>query len=342
MGFKRKIISAFINILPYSFLRKNYVRLKKSKFADFLDQIYYEKFFKKSKVYLDFEGSIDKLKNSNKYCVIREGNWSYKVINFCFVREMLSNIIWSIENGYIPVIDVYPDKSGVYKSNSNLWEKMFLQPFGKSFDDIKDKDYIICPVKSYVYSSVFDVFELNKLDFWSRIVERFLLFNNNCKKYIDDETDSIVTGKKVLACLGRGTDYTDTKPKGHPVQPSIEELLNKSEEFINKYTYEYIYLATEEKRIADAFKGRFYGKILENNRNYYDADYEQSSFNRISQVNFGREDDDFLKSLEYFSSINILAHCDSLVAGLCGGSEFAVYFNGNKYRECYLFDKGRY
>lgn len=342
MSFKRKIISAFINILPYSILRKNYVKLKKSIFADFLDQIYYEKFFKKSKVYLDFEGSIDKLKNSNKYCVIREGNWSYKVINFCFVREMLSNIIWSIENGYIPVIDVYPDKSGVYKSNSNLWEKMFLQPFGKSFDDIKDLDYIICSVKSYIYPGIFDVFDFDKSDYWSRVVKKFLVYNNDCKKYMDDEIDSIIKGKRVLACLGRGTDYTNTKPKYHPVQPTLDELLFKTEDIYYKYSYEYIYLATEEKRIADAFKKRFPGKILENKRNYFEDKYEQHSFKLVSQVSFGREDDDFLKSLEYFSSINILAHCDSLVAGLCGGSEFAVYFNGNKYREFYLFDKGRY
>ncbi len=256
---------------------------------------------------------------------------------------MLSNIIWCIENGYKPIINIYP-KGGCYSDNGNLWDKMLKQPFDADQEKIMQQgNYIICPINSFVvHARMTDTEDKQKVLFWNKMFKTFAAFNESTQKYFDNEYE-IIENKKVVACVGRGTDYTNTKPKGHPIQPDINEFLEKVEEIYTLGNYEYIYLATEEKKIADAFKMKFPNKILENKRNYFDEKYfSDEKIEWISGVHFNRDNDDFLKSIEYMSSINLVSKCDSLVAGLCGGSEIAIYWNGLKYRECYCFNKGVY
>ncbi len=344
MGIVSKISKPIFKLMPYKNLSKLYAKAKKSIFTDAIDENYREKFFKKSKLFLDFDKYIEKAKGFTRFCLIQQGTWDYRVINFCFIREMISNIIWCLENGYKPVIDI-DAKIGNYSERTNLWEKMFKQPFETNLKDIKSKgNYIVCPIKTYVVCPHADDARDSQISsFWNKMYREFFVFNDYCQEYVDNEFNTILKDKKTLGCLGRGTDYLDLKPKGHPIQPSIEELIQKSKQIMEEQNLEYIYLATEEKKIADNFKKSFPGKILENKRYYYDEDYDKNDkISRVSQVSFNRENDDFLKALEYISSITLLSKCNSMVAGLCGGSEAAVYLNGGKYDICYIFDKGIY
>ena len=61
----------------------------------------------------------------------------------------------------------------------------------------------------------------------------------------------------------------------------------------------------------------------------------------IGDVKFDRENDNYWKGLEYLSSLVILSNCTDLVAGNCGGTEFAVLYTAG-YRNKYIFNKGLY
>lgn len=75
---------------------------------------------------------------------------------------------------------------------------------------------------------------------------------------------------------------------------------------------------------------------------YYDKQYSSLKEGAlIGQVIFERENDNYFKGLEYISSITILSKCNSLVAGGCGGTDFAVHYS-NGYEICYVFDLGVY
>ena len=106
--------------------------------------------------------------------------------------------------------------------------------------------------------------------------------------------------------------------------------------------YEYIYLATEDGRIDKAFRDVFGDKLLINNRNYYDEIYNNQKIELIKDVHFDRDNDDYLKGVEYLSSIVILSKCDSLLAGNCGGSQAAVFLNRLKYKKCNIYNLGLY
>ena len=154
--------------------------------------------------------------------------------------------------------------------------------------------------------------------------------------------DQLIKGKKVVACVLRSTDYTKLRPSGHPIQPSLEEVFTKLHEVMGNYRIDYVYLATEDYYIADAFKKEFSNRVIENKRHYYNEQYDSENLVMVSQVHFDRDNDDYLKMLEYISSINLVSKCDYLVTGLNGGSEMAIYRNGNQYKYVYVFDKGVY
>lgn len=257
----------------------------------------------------------------------------------------MSLIIWCLENGYKPLIDIQPN-SEYYKEKGNLWEKMFIQPFGANLEQVKKSgNYIVCPINNFtIKMSMYDVHKPEMVKLWHRLITKFMVFNTCCESYLQNEYDSILAGKRVVACVLRGTDYTRTKPKGHPKQPTPEEVFEKLDVVMKENNLDYIYLATEEKAIADKFKQYYSDKILENKRMYFDEKYflDSDKSKLISGVHFDRRDDDFLKSLEYFSSINLVSKSDVLVSGLSGGSEMAMYLNGGKYEYFYFFDKGKY
>lgn len=346
MNIFKKLVKWFLKIAPYNFLIKNYHKLIQTKLADIVNSVLYERFFKESKIITDFDNYIQKIKRNKKYYVIKEGLYKYRICNFCFLKDMMSIMIWCLENEYFPIIEIYPD-SEYYAEKSNLWEMYFNQPF-VSLDKVKRLQYKEIKLTTRITSfavrvNMADVNDDMKVKLWHKLFSKLIVPNERTMEYFDNEYNSILKGKKVVGCVVRGTDYTKLKPKSHPKQPEISELVEKLKQFIGKDGYEYIYLATEEKRIADAIKREFPGKVLENKRCYFDEKYfSDKNSDMVSKVHFDRDNDDYLKMLEYMSSINLVSKCDALVAGLCGGSEISVYWNGLKYSEKYLFDKGLY
>ena len=129
------------------------------------------------------------------------------------------------------------------------------------------------------------------------------------------------------------TKFTDVQ------NPTMVEFWHN---ILDEFNVEYIYIATEDKLIADRFHEEFPNKVIENKRHYFNEKFDENNLERLSQVHFNRENDDYLKMLEYMSSINIVSKCDYLVTGLSGGSEMAIYRNGNRYKYSYIFDKGVY
>lgn len=202
---------------------------------------------------------------------------------------------------------------------------------------------VICPIKkSPIRAKFSDVKDSKKIEFWHSMLNEFVVYDDKVQEYFDKEYNNLILGKSVVACVLRSTDYTKTKPKGHPIQPSIEEVFEKIHNVMDEFNVEYIYIATEDKLIADRFYEEFQNKVIENKRHYFNEKFDENNLERVSQVHFNRENDDYLKMLEYMSSINIVSKCDYLVTGLSGGSEMAIFRNGNRYKYSYIFDKGVY
>ncbi|WP_216697686.1 O-fucosyltransferase family protein [Anaerostipes faecalis] len=302
------------------------------KYTEVSEFVRLDKYMRKT----DFE----KLSVSNlKKCKIERGEWDYPLFQMSFMNNMLVNIIYCLSNGYLPYVD-FKNNEGV-----NLWEQFLKQPYGCELLDGEEtitcdteKANIIIPMRP----------SPDSIELFHKLYEKFIVFNEKTSQYIENEYRTILDDgkKRTIGVLCRGTDYTANKPKGHQVQPEIKDVISLVEIKMQEFKCDYIYLATEEKKIVDEFESKFPGKILVNKREYYDQFYNLKNENgdnvRISWVHHDRENDNYLKSLEYLSSIVLLSRCQCLIGGCCGGTQFASYMNGNKYEYCHLFDLGIY
>lgn len=287
------------------------------------------------------------LSNAKGIRVITKGDYPYDIFNFYFVNDMLSQILQTLYEGYIPYIDLSDRKEG--DSNWNMW---FEQPFRT---DLATTQLPITKAEERVpvlwgpnYLAPFEEYESQLA---CRLYNDWLVFNDDVVDYIMEEKFKVLgpwKDKGVIGCLCRGTDFTSTKPKGHPVQPTIEEVLPEVKGLLKTGEYSRIYLATEERRIYERFEEEFPGMVLTNAREYLDDRYyealEGSNGQNIllKDVQFEEPDERFMQGLSYLSSIVLLSSCDVLVAGNCGGSDAALFFNGMKYRYTQLFNLGLY
>lgn len=282
----------------------------------------------------DFENL---LLEDRKVCVIEKGEWDYPLFQVSFMSNMLANMVDCLSRGYLPVVCFKNTKD-----NINLWEQFLKQL--TIYDNSFQYELVYEKARASLFFPVIPSKE--DIDKISKLVKKLVVPNETTKNYIENEYKNIIAGKRVLGVLCRGTDYTSNKPKGHPVQPPINELIIHIKKKILELNCEYIYLATEEEHIFNQFDEAFPNMILTNKRHYYDDFYKikekSGELTRISWVSSGRENDNYYKSLEYISSIYLLSKCDALIAGNCGGSRAALYLNGNRYSYTYLFDLGLY
>ena len=324
MKLEKKIIISLLVVLPeksFDCLRKKLN--KKLKYR--LDYIWF----------LRFKKNFSKIneKEFTEKMIISKGEYEYKKVNVCFINNMVALGCYALANKTIPVFDVAFD-------NANLWNLYFKQPF-----NTRKKQYkrTICNQKAFYYFTPhWDcVYKTDELLFWNRVFNKMVCFNDTMEQYcIADLKKTLPEGKKILGVLYRGTDYTISKPKGHPIQPELDELFLKVDEFVNKYDVDCIYLATEEKRVFDAFSNRYRVQVIQNTREYLDDIFYNNNCSYLSEVDKKINVRDAMK--EYLSSMNILSKCDYLVAGNCGGTLLASIWNGGNYKKAFIFDKGVY
>lgn len=279
---------------------------------------------------------VSHIRDFDRVMVIRRGLYEYDYFNICFLNNVLALSLKAVSNGMVPRIEIRGAEG------DNLWEQFFEQPFlemdvsGRQTVYYEEKKVDIFPGFESVYSD-------REIKMWGMAYRMFVRLNEKADAYIQKEIRELLPpGRRVLGVLCRGTDYTEKKPTGHPVQPELEDILAKAEEKMKALHCEYIYLATEVGEIDRRFRERFPDKILINKRVYYDEKFREEGLTWIKDVHFQRENDDYLKGLEYLSSLYILSRCNGIVAGNCGGSQAAVFLNGGRYEDRYLFDLGMY
>lgn len=275
------------------------------------------------------------LKNS-EFVVVDTGKYNYNYFNIAFLHNMLSSAIAVLEEGKFPIIQLKNRKKDWIN-----WDSFFEQTFPLK-SDVKNLSSFLHDVGAIEpwFTTPFNRYELQ---LWTKVYHDFVIFNKETKKYVDNEYKAIIEPhKRVLGVLCRGTDYVKLEPKGHPIQPTVEQVIAEVKVEILKLNINKIYLATEEKRITARFEEEFPGQILVNKRKYYDDLFYGNNFDLIGSVSFEREDDDKLKGLEYLSSIFLLSKCTALIAGNTGGSCAALYMNNHQYEYWKLYQLGYY
>jgi hypothetical protein len=284
-----------------------------------------------------FISKLDKpLGGGQKVMLIDHGLYEYGYFNACFLENMMSLMVYALSHGYLPHIHLKDRGKGWTN-----WSSFFEQPFLTSSDVEYD---CVCAINQGYFHPQFNTpYKKADLRLWCKVYDRLVRLNHVTLEYVNDEYHRLfLPHTRMLGVICRGTDYIKLKPQGHPVQPSVPQVIKRSEELMRVYNLDKIYLATEERAIHQQYEDAFPGRIIVNKRQYYDEIFNSSDMSYIYQVQFNRDNDIYLKGLEYLSSLLLLSKCDVLLGGNCGGACAALYMNNMKYEHVELFDLGLY
>lgn len=283
---------------------------------------------------------INHLPTHGKVMLIDKGLYEYGYFNACFLENMMSLMVYALSKGYTPYVDLKDRGKGWTN-----WSTFFEQPFPLPADKKPD---CVCDLQQGYYHPQFNT-PYRKLDLrlWCKVYHRLVRLNEATSDYVEKEYRSLFFDdqdqkKNILGVICRGTDYVKLKPSDHPVQPSVEQVIERAKVLLEKYHLDSIYLATEELAIYEKFEKAFPGLIIVNQRQYYDGIFNACNMSYIYEVQFDRDNDIYLKGLEYLSSLQLLSRCDVLLGGNCGGACAALYMNNMRYKHTELFDLGVY
>lgn len=277
-------------------------------------------------------------KKCSKIMLINKGLYEYAYFDVAFLHNMLSLIVTATYDGYIPFVELADRKDGWTN-----WDTFFEQQFGLDLYNVGHNTVISQREIGNIRVTYEVPFNEEKLKVWRKIYKDYVVFNEESKRYLDTEYNSLFKGKgKILGVKTRGSDFTILKPFGHPIQPAIQDVITLCKEKINEFGYEYIYLASEEKLVEDLFEANFPGKVIVNKRVYYDEIMKLNNFQNAWQIHTNNELEIKARGLEYLSSIYLLSKCNALIGGNCGGSMAALFMNDGGYTYWKLFDLGLY
>lgn len=265
---------------------------------------------------------------------------------FSLFLTNLQRIDDAVKMGYIPVVDmqnyfnIYLAEDKIGKENS--WEYFFEQPMGYGLQDIARSRNVI--IGSGAVPQMFPYLKMDfltgksgELAYWRKLTKKYIRLSAEAQKVVQAEYDRLFgEGDVVLGVLCRGTDYTASKPKNHPAQPSPQEAVEQAVRMYHEYGCNKVFLATEDGTYYKLFQETF-GEHLITNRTEY-AEYQGGS---IGKETYERENDSYWTGMQYLITIELLSRCRYLCAGCTSGTVGALLLTEG-YEDIYLFDLGIY
>lgn len=277
------------------------------------------------------------------FFIVRRANC--KVGLFSHVMTNMGLVDYALKKGYIPVIDMqngmnnYLERDKIGKENA--WEYYFQQPCGYSLEDIKNARNVILSNGLITKESQYPDFRIAEdkelFDYWHPLFQNYLKPAKGILAELEKAKETFLRGEKTLGILARGTDYVTSKPKGHPIQPTAEQIIAKAEEVMEACSCRKIYLATEDAAIYRKLKAAFGDRLTAPEAERYET-AENENINDLVTRN---DKDKVQKGKEYLLSILLLAECSCLVAGNAGGTHGALLM-GKGYEYQYIFQLGSY
>lgn len=277
----------------------------------------------------------------------RVGMNSHFIVNLGQVR-------YAVKRGWIPVIDMqnYPN---VYLEPEelgriNAWDYYFNQPCKPQYsleEVYKSKNVVLSsweipklrPDDTMEFFTRMDIIEM-----WHRYFVKYIGFSEALLKEVDKMYEKYfknIDGGRILGVCLRGTDYFVNKPSGHPVQPSISEALDVTRKVIKEQNCEWIYLATEDIHILEAFLEEFGEKVI-----YYKEAkrYDMTSSGEpITTYAFdsNRKNDKYIRGMEYMVSMVLLTKCNCFIGGRTSGNVAVMVWQPH-YDYTYFWNLGRF
>jgi hypothetical protein len=233
--------------------------------------------------------------------------------------------------GMIPVID-FKNFRTLYNVNTpinnvnNAWEYYFkpVSPF--SLDEVYDSKNVFFCSGSYPSSMSYSITTIEGL--YDEIYKKYVILQSNVEEYL--KKYSGLFKQRVLGVHFRGKEQN--LAPGHSFAPTEKQMIKYSDEIIEKYNIDKIFLVTEEQRYLDLFIKNYGEKVF-----YTDSfrSYKINSYN----VN-PRENHRYLLGLEVLVDAQLLSMCSGILCGDSNVSEYSRFINNKEYDFIYIIQNG--
>lgn len=165
------------------------------------------------------------------------------------------------------------------------------------------------------------------------------------KAEMDEYYDGIFGDEKVLGVMIRGTDYVTSGMTGDRKMATAQEIAPLIHEWIEKYGFEKVFLATEDEEALEYIHkefGSFMVALAQERVKQSDlrqdeilSDYEKEHSDGMYEEKL--ED----TTINYFYALYMLSRCNSFIcSGRCNGSDIVRSFNNGRFEHFYKFAVG--
>ena len=162
---------------------------------------------------------------------------------------------------------------------------------------------------------------------------------------MDEYYDALFGDEKVLGVMIRGTDYITSGMTGDRMMASAPQMSPLIHEWVEKYGYERIFLATEDEDALEYMRAEFGSlvvalsqerlKLSDLRRDEILSVYEKEHADGMYEEKL--ED----TTINYFYALYMLSRCDSFIcSGRCNGSDIVKSLNNGRFTRSYKFAVG--
>ena len=231
----------------------------------------------------------------------------------------------------------------------NTFEMWFEQPSGLCSDEVySSKNVILSPVLDWSYGGL-DVDKIIKntgnmvlLKSYAQIFQKYIRPNKKFNSLLEEERKKLFCSRgKVCGVIFRGTDYLLAKAYMHDIQPNIDMLIHKVKQLQKEWNFQKIYLSTEDAAGQKRFIEEFGEMIIFSERELIDSYPVLPADSAITNVRFERENDGYLKGIEYLRQLYMLSECDYIISGWNSSFRMALLLSGG-FEKYYAFNLGKY
>lgn len=143
----------------------------------------------------------------------------------------------------------------------------------------------------------------------SKVCKKYMRMKPQVQGYIQENTENILRGDRVLGVHVRGTDFNNGY-LNHAKAVTLEQYLDAAGAAMEGGGFDSVFLATDEEKAIEAFQKRFGDKLR-----YYPDILRSTTGEALHFSSNPRENHKYLLGLEVLRDTMTLAACDGLIAG---------------------------
>lgn len=250
-----------------------------------------------------------------------------------------------ISKGYTPVINLVSSDDSLYSDGEgdDIWSKFFLQPTRISPEDLNHaSDITISPLSCITFSGKWLMQQITHCGALDLMKPEY--FNDRLLQHIKKYHERFMQEpEKTLGVLIRGTDYTVTRPKGHPVQATPGQVIQKVKELAAAgWDFHNIFVATEDAAALEEMKEAFGNRICYVEQKRFVLTPGEYISDQKGKGSW-QAGDGWQYGADYLCAMVLLSECAYFVAsGECTGTGFVQKLLEGRPCRSYIFDLGLY